>query len=93
MKREKRALKQWTTKEISTQLDLKPCPFCGGTPVVVGAELHSAKGVLIKCKKCGAGRNAVAVGMTYDFLASSKMTLLTLDQAIEKAVAGWNMRI
>lgn len=39
----------------TTSEELKPCPFCGGTPVwhIRGALFEGKRTLIVRCQKCG----------------------------------------
>lgn len=59
-------------------IDLKPCPFCGGT-----ATLFVNEGVRVYCTKCGNGAGTFA----------DEYNLFQKGTAIETVVKKWNKRV
>ncbi len=41
-----------------SEIKLKPCPFCGGQPVI-----HVGDGVCVICKECGCRTRSLADGI------------------------------
>ena len=62
--------------------DLKPCPFCGATPmwVMQGNEHKRNRSIIVMCGTCGAKQTTGAVHQTTEWL-------------MEKAVEKGNRRI
>lgn len=65
-----------------SDINLKPCPFCGNSDRRVGIRRMGNKGYKIICGNCGAGGPYVAIKDWHD----NKM--IAQGQAVEK----WNMR-
>ena len=59
-------------------IDLKPCPFCGGT-----ATLFVNEGVRVYCTKCGNSTGTFA----------DEYNLFQKGTAIETVVKKWNKRV
>lgn len=66
----------------TTSEELKPCPFCGGTPVwhIRGALLEGKRTLIVKCQKCGTEQKTGAIRLS---------TVWLMHTARDK----WNARI
>lgn len=61
--------------------NLKPCPFCGGAPILkeVGNNRTKGRHAQIKCRNCFAG---IQVGALKN----------TIEWCVEKVIKQWNTR-
>lgn len=59
-------------------IDLKPCPFCGGT-----AQLFVQNGVRVKCTKCGAQTMTRCDPPLFE----------SGHRAVESVINDWNRRV
>ena len=78
--------------------ELKPCPFCGGTPELILESIklefgHTCFKVLVRCPECetnkfgtGFSKYRIGVDMPIEDLFN------TVNQATESAEARWNGR-
>lgn len=62
--------------------ELKPCPFCGGTPIwyLKGNDYTKKRTIVVKCPDCGTTQE---LGLVH----------LTTEWGCEKAIENWNRRI
>lgn len=75
------------------EIELKPCPFCGGEAIFKERHIYIDKGYVVECVQCGARTTVVLVDhpkFTADGLDES--TRYTEEQAKEKAAEKWNVR-
>ena len=68
------------TVEKEEEMDLKPCPFCGGNAELRHTEGNSEYGktAFVACLRCGANSRMVSLSFKYS--------------ADEKAIEAWNRR-
>lgn len=58
---------------LSTELkEIKPCPFCGGTPHL---KLKKRNGIDLKCRTCGIGIYQVTIKFGLDWLENKMIEI------------------
>ena len=64
--------------------ELKPCPFCGGTPKMqyIGNERTMSRRIIIKCTVCRIQRTDAAI--LHDFSWLKKLAIEQWNQRVEK---------
>lgn len=65
----------------TTSDELKPCPFCGGTPMwhIKGNLYVGRRTLVVKCSRCGAEQRTAALKFSTEWL-------------MQKAKEKWNNR-
>lgn len=74
-------------------VQLKPCPFCGGSAELVRKQIYLDHGYRVDCTQCGVKGSYFLVNhpiLKYDGLDES--TRYTEEQAKRKAIGAWNRR-
>lgn len=74
---------------------LKPCPFCGGEAKVANALAYLDNAKLVACKTCGCKTRFFLINHpSINFDGSIiESTRYTEDQAVNKAIEAWNVRV
>ncbi len=79
--------------EPVTEIDLKPCPFCGLSRVETQVEARDgALIVFVHCYDCGGNGAAEVVEMEGSCLPTVESVINDLTTVTEYAADSWNMR-
>lgn len=79
--------------EPVTEIDMKPCPFCGLHRVAPQVEARDGELIVfVHCYDCGGNGAAEAVDMDGSRLPTADSVIGELTNATEYAVEAWNMR-
>ena len=78
---------------MEKQIELKPCPFCGGEAEVVDTHVYLDKAIRIKCTSCSCVTKQVLIDHPKNNANGlDERTRYTREQVIEKAAELWNRR-
>lgn len=78
---------------IENNVELKPCPFCGGEGKVIDTHVYLDKAIRIGCDECSCTTARVLIDHPqYNGLELDEKTRYTREEAIEKAAELWNRR-
>lgn len=79
------------------EIELKPCPFCGGKAEIIDCNVYADKAKKIRCTGCKVYTPPILINhpayssKTYPKLDES--TRYTAEQAAEKTAEHWNRRV
>lgn len=73
---------------------LKPCPWCGGKPIIYSEKVYTSRigfNLTLECGECGSElRRQEIGGLYFEFSEDGFLTLVNED--IDKMVEQWNRR-
>lgn len=72
------------------EIELKPCPFCGGEAEVKKTKIYYDDAVQIHCTECNVHTTALPFNCKMYF--DGKNGYMTEQTAIERTVKKWNRR-
>ena len=75
------------------QIELKPCPFCGGKAEIHYQQMHISNSVIIRCVKCGTRSKFIPYDCDYQFYNGEKNVYVSKERAMSDAINLWNRRV
>ena len=73
-------------------IELKPCPFCGGKAEIHYQPIYTDNGVCIRCTECKARSKFFPCDCKYMYYHGEKDVFISKERATQDAINLWNRR-
>jgi Lar family restriction alleviation protein len=77
---------------MSREIELKPCPFCGGKAELKVNHVYMDEGVCVHCTECNVHTKTTLYDCTYQFYHGEKNVFITRERAERDVTELWNRR-